>query len=96
VTKEESVKQAITLAMHHYGRLDGAFNNAGLAPVRAPLHEQSMEDFDNILSMNLRAVFMCMKYEIQAMLKTGGGAIVNMSSIGGLVAAPTNSIYASS
>ncbi|MCJ1404922.1 hypothetical protein MMC11_008148 [Xylographa trunciseda] len=96
VTDEGAIERTVSFAVEHFGRLDGAFNNAGVAPVRGPMHELKMEDFDHILNTNLRGVFMCMKYEIKAMLKTGGGNIVNTSSIGGLVGTPGNSIHAAS
>ena len=71
-----------------YGRLDFAFNNAGIDGGNAPLHEQSLEQFDQVIAVNVRGLFLCMKYEIVQMLRTGGGVIVNNSSVGGLVAVP--------
>jgi len=76
-----------------YGRLDYAFNNAGSDGSFKPLHEQLIEDFDNLMAINVRGLFLCMKYEIQQMLSQGSGAIVNTSSIGGLVASPGLSPY---
>jgi NAD(P)-dependent dehydrogenase (short-subunit alcohol dehydrogenase family) len=96
VRDEASVKDAVAFAVSHFGRLDGAFNNAGAGVPWAPLHECAADAFDQVIGTNLRGVFLCMKYEIAAMLKSGGGAIVNTSSIGGLVGAAGNSIYASS
>ena len=93
---ESSVKDAIAFVVEQLGRLDGAFNNAGAGGVWSPLHECDAETFDRVLATNLRGVSLCMKYEIAAMLETGGGAIVNTSSIGGLVGFKGNSIYASS
>jgi NAD(P)-dependent dehydrogenase (short-subunit alcohol dehydrogenase family) len=70
--------------MDAYGRLDLAFNNAGSGHRRVPLAELSVEDFDQLLATNLRGVFLSMRFEIPAMLASGGGAIVNMSSSAGL------------
>ncbi len=96
VRDESSARDAVAFAVAHFGRLDGAFNNAGAGGVWAPMHECDAESFDRVVGTNLRGVFLCMKYEIAAMLETGGGAIVNTSSIGGLVGAQGNSLYASS
>lgn len=79
-----------------YGRLDCAFNNAGIDLAVKSLHEQSIEDFDKIMSINARGVFLCMKYEIQQMLTQGASAIVNNSSTNGLVALPGISPYVAS
>ena len=95
VTDEASVAETIDLALEHYGRLDGAFNNAGQGGAHGPLDRISTSDFDRVVAVNLRGVFLCMKYEIAAMLRQeGGGAIVNTSSIGGLVGVGGNSAYA--
>ena len=96
VTDEASVEAAVAAIMEEYGRLDGAFNNAGVGGVRGPFTELSAEAFDRVLATNLKGVFLCMKHEIAAMLRSGGGAIVNTSSIGGMVGAPFNGIYAAS
>ena len=79
-----------------YGRLDYAFNNAGIEGFFKPLHEQSIEDFDNLMAINVRGLFLCMKYEIQQMLSQGSGVIVNNSSTAGLVAFPETSPYVAS
>ncbi len=79
-----------------YGRLDCAFNNAGTESSSKPLHEQSIEDFDKLMSINVRGLFLCMKYEIQQMLSQGSGAIVNNSSTVGLFAFPGLSPYIAS
>ena len=96
VRDEGSVAAAVAAALDRYGRLDGAFNNAGVGGARGPVHELEVEAFDRILATNLRGVFLCMKLEIAAMLAAGGGAIVNTSSIGGLVGGAGNSFYAAS
>ena len=69
-----------------YGRLDYAFNSAGVGPAKsARIDECSIEDWDRVVSINLRSVFLCMKYELRQMLKQGSGVIVNVASIYGLV-----------
>ncbi|WP_347276028.1 SDR family NAD(P)-dependent oxidoreductase [Leptolyngbya sp. FACHB-321] len=69
--------------MAAYNNLDCAFNNAGIDRVVKPLHEQSIEDFDKILSINARGLFLYMKYEIQQMLIQGAGVLINNSSANG-------------
>src|SRR5262249_13526032 len=96
VRNEDSVARAVAVALERHGRLDGAFNNAGVHAPRLPIHEASVEDFDTVLATNLRGVFLCLKHETGAMLKSGGGSIVNTSSIAGLIGAPGNSMYAAS
>ena len=86
VSSEAEVQALVEKTIFTYGRLDCAFNNAGIEPAFKPLHEQSIEDFDKLMSVNVRGVFLCMKYEIQQMLTQGSGAIVNTSSISGLIA----------
>lgn len=81
VAQEAQVREAVAKAVKEFGRLDGAFNNAGLLGTSAPLHETSTEDFEAVLRTNVLGVFWSMKYEIAAMLATGGGAIVNNASI---------------
>jgi NAD(P)-dependent dehydrogenase (short-subunit alcohol dehydrogenase family) len=79
-----SVEHLVQQTIEAYGRLDAAFNNAGDGHMPAPLAEIAVEDFDRVIRTNLRGIFLAMKYEIPAMLKSGGGAIVNMSSTAGL------------
>ena len=74
-------------AIGAYGRLDYAFNSAGVGQAEtARIDEHSIEDWDRVVNINLRSVFLCMKYELRQMLKQGGGVIVNVASIYGLVA----------
>ena len=87
VTDEASVKALVDAAVKRFGRLDVAFNNAGGGQQPRPLADIPVEDFDRTIATSLRGVFLCMKHEIPAMLATGGGAIVNMSSSAGLGAA---------
>jgi NAD(P)-dependent dehydrogenase (short-subunit alcohol dehydrogenase family) len=88
VSSETDIKVLIEKTVASYGRLDFAFNNAGFGKPPKPLHEQSVEDFDNMMATNLRGVFLCMKYEIQQMLTQRAGVIINNSSVAGLIAAP--------
>jgi NAD(P)-dependent dehydrogenase (short-subunit alcohol dehydrogenase family) len=96
VTDEDSVRRAVAATVEQFGRLDCAFNNAGGPGGQRPLHELDTGWFDLVMATNLRGPFLCMKYEIPAMLANGGGAIVNTSSIGGLVGGPRNSDYGAS
>jgi NAD(P)-dependent dehydrogenase (short-subunit alcohol dehydrogenase family) len=93
VSDADSVRLLVDAAVQAYGRLDAAFNNAGLLPPTADLADMTVEDFDRTIAVDLRGVFLCMKYEIAAMLKTGGGAIVNTASVAGLVADPGMASY---
>jgi NAD(P)-dependent dehydrogenase (short-subunit alcohol dehydrogenase family) len=88
VTDPESVRRLVEQAVATFGRLDVAFNNAGSGHTPKPLAEISIEDFETTFKTNIYGVFLGMKYEIPAMLATGGGAIVNMSSTAGLQGAP--------
>ncbi len=84
-------------AMKTYGRLDCAFNNAGSAGAPGvPTHEYPEKDWDRVMSVNLKGVWFCMKYEIEQVLKQGGGAIVNTASTWGLVGAQGASAYVAS
>jgi NAD(P)-dependent dehydrogenase (short-subunit alcohol dehydrogenase family) len=96
VRDEASVERAVAAAVERHGRLDGAFNNAGVGGAHVPFEQLSAEAFDRCYATNLRGVFLCMKHEIPAMLASGGGSIVNTSSIGGMVGGPQNSDYAAS
>lgn len=93
VSSETDIKALVQKTIETYGRLDCAFNNAGIDSPSKPLHEQSIEDFDKLMAINVRGLFLCMKYEIQQMLSQGAGAIVNNSSMGGLIAFPGISPY---
>ncbi|WP_437595841.1 SDR family NAD(P)-dependent oxidoreductase [Sorangium sp. So ce590] len=86
----------VTATVKRYGRLDVAFNNAGVVQYGKTVIELEEEEWDRVLAINLKGVFLSMKHEIPEMLKTGGGAIVNNSSIGGLVVIPGMSAYQSS
>lgn len=86
ISQESEVQAMVAQTVAQFGQLDYAFNNAGIAGQGGALHEMSMENFDGVIAVNLRGVFLCLKYEIQHMLQHGGGAIVNTASIAGLVA----------
>jgi NAD(P)-dependent dehydrogenase (short-subunit alcohol dehydrogenase family) len=79
--------------VQEFGRLDLAFNNAGTDGQQVPLHEQDIYKASFLFDVNIKGVFLCMKFEIDQMLKTGGGAIVNTSSIFGLNGYPGWSLY---
>jgi NAD(P)-dependent dehydrogenase (short-subunit alcohol dehydrogenase family) len=85
-SSEADVQALIEKTVASYGRLDVAFNNAGIESPTKPLHEQSVEDFDKLTAINVRGMFLCMKYEIQQMLTQGAGVIINNSSMGGIIA----------
>jgi NAD(P)-dependent dehydrogenase (short-subunit alcohol dehydrogenase family) len=97
VSKASEVETLVQKAVEKFGRLDVAFNNAGIEGVLAPIVRQSEEDWDRTIDINLKGVWLCLKYEIRQMLKQGGGgAIVNMSSITGLVGAVGAAAYSAS
>jgi NAD(P)-dependent dehydrogenase (short-subunit alcohol dehydrogenase family) len=93
VSVAADVRNLVKTTVDTYGRLDIAYNNAGLLPVTAPLIEQTEEDFDKIIGVDLRGVFLCMKYEIPEMLKVGTGSIINCGSVVSLVADPGMAPY---
>lgn len=96
VTVEADIAAAVAQTVAHFGRLDGAFNNAGALGPFGPLHEQSNDSYALIADSNLRALFWSLKYEIQAMLANGGGAIVNTASIAGEVGFAGGALYSAS
>lgn len=93
VSKEPDVKALVEAAVSTYGRLDCAFNNAGVNEIHKSEWDEDVFDFS--LAVNLKGVMLCMKHEIEQMLKNGGGAIVNTASINGLVANPGQPAYTS-
>jgi len=84
VTRVEDVKAALDKAVEAFGRLDFAFNNAGVEQATAALADITEQEWDRVINIDLRGVFLCMKYEIPLMRKFGGGAIVNTSSGAGI------------
>jgi A-factor type gamma-butyrolactone 1'-reductase (1S-forming) len=96
VTDAASIRDAVGFTVECFGRLDIAFNNAAINSTRAKFADLSEDDFDAAIATNLRSVFVAMKHEIQAMLASGGGSIVNTSSAAGLVAFPAMAGYVAS
>lgn len=96
VADEADVAAMIEQTVTSFGRLDAAYNNAGVNSPAVETADASGEEFDRVHSINLRSVWNCMKYELIQMRKQGSGAIVNCSSIGGLIGLPGRAIYHSS
>jgi NAD(P)-dependent dehydrogenase (short-subunit alcohol dehydrogenase family) len=86
VREANEVKKLVATAAKTYGGLHCAFNNAGILPPIAGLGDTDEATFDNVIAVDLRGVFLSMKYEIRQMLQSGGGAIVNNASIAGMIA----------
>jgi NAD(P)-dependent dehydrogenase (short-subunit alcohol dehydrogenase family) len=96
VAIENDVSSLVEKTVDTYGRLDYAVNNAGIGEKMTPLVEQTSEKFDQIMNTNVKGIWLSMKYEIPEMIKNGGGAIVNTSSVAGLVGFPQMSVYIAS
>jgi len=97
VSKASEVEALIKNTVERFGRLDVAFNNAGIEGVWVPIVRQSEADWDRTIEINLKGVWLCLKYEIRQMLRQGdGGAIVNMSSITGLIGTAGAATYSAS
>ena len=96
VSQEVEVEALIKKTVETYGRLDCAFNNAGIHKVFVSTIDFTEKDWNEMMDVNLKSVWLCMKYEIPQMLKQGKGAIVNTSSAAGLIAAPSNPAYPAS
>jgi NAD(P)-dependent dehydrogenase (short-subunit alcohol dehydrogenase family) len=93
VTDDTQVASMIDRTVSTFGRLDAAFNNAGVMQRRVDTAEISGDEWDRVMAINLRGVWSCMKYELPQMLRNGGGAIVNCSSIGGVIGVPGLAAY---
>jgi NAD(P)-dependent dehydrogenase (short-subunit alcohol dehydrogenase family) len=93
VSRSDRVAAMVDEVVARFGRLDIAFNNAGIDIEHEPLAKTTEEAFDKLMSVNVKGVWLCMKFEIKQMLLQGGGAIVNTSSIGGLIGAARQPIY---
>lgn len=93
VSRVADCQALVAQALSAYGRLDGALNNAATFAMGKMLADEDEATWDRLMAVNLKGVFLCMREEINAMLKTGGGAIVNTSSIAGLVGERTMAIY---
>ncbi|GAA6130167.1 SDR family oxidoreductase [Halopseudomonas sabulinigri] len=96
VVDAAEVKALIDMIEANYGRLDCAYNNAGIEIEQDKIADAKEDVFDRIMDVNVKGVWQCMRFEIPLMLKNGGGAIVNTGSIASLGAAPKMSIYAAS
>jgi NAD(P)-dependent dehydrogenase (short-subunit alcohol dehydrogenase family) len=96
VTREAEVEQLVERAVAHYGRLDCAFNNAGIPGSVRPFFEYTEAEWDQIHDTNLKGVWLCMKHETRQMLRQGGGSIVNTSSMAGLIGSRGIGGYAAS
>ena len=96
VSKSNDVKALINQTVEHYGRLDCAFNNAGINGRPAPIVDQEEETWDRVININLKGVWLCMKYEVVQMLKQGGGTIVNTASVAGLIGFRNTTPYVAS
>jgi NAD(P)-dependent dehydrogenase (short-subunit alcohol dehydrogenase family) len=93
VSSPQACERMVLAAVDAFGRLDCACNNAGIGGEQGPVADYSVEGWNRVLAVNLTGVFLCMKHEIPAMLRTGGGSIVNMASILGAVAFPASPAY---
>jgi NAD(P)-dependent dehydrogenase (short-subunit alcohol dehydrogenase family) len=93
VADEGQVAAMVERAVAAFGRLDAAFNNAGVQSPAAEIADVSNEEFERVMAINLRGVWNCMKHELRQMREQGSGAIVNCSSIGGLIGLPGRAAY---
>ncbi len=93
VSKEADVEEMVAKTVATFGRLDCAHNNVGIEELPHPLTEGTNEQFDRLVAIDLKGIWLCMKHEIKYMETHGGGAIVNTSSIAGLIGAPGQAIY---
>ncbi|RMG98086.1 MAG: SDR family oxidoreductase [Chloroflexi bacterium] len=96
VTQATQVEQAIQHVVSHFGRLDCAFNNAGIEGEIVRTADVTEADFDRIMAVNLKGVWLCLKYELRQMLQQGSGAIVNTASAAGLVGTHSMPVYGAS
>ncbi|HXY06889.1 MAG TPA: SDR family oxidoreductase [Terriglobales bacterium] len=97
VSKDADVEALVQKSVEKFGRLDIAFNNAGIEGVWVPIVNQSEKDWDRTIDINLKGVWLCLKYEIRRMLKQGGGgAIVNMASTMGMIGSVGAAAYSAS
>jgi NAD(P)-dependent dehydrogenase (short-subunit alcohol dehydrogenase family) len=96
VAKPEQVEAAIAEVVATFGRLDVAFNNAGVENKAAPVAEIALEEWDRILNINLRGTFVCMKHELAQLVRQGGGVVVNTSSGAGVRGVAGGASYAAS
>lgn len=95
IQDEQHIRSAVDTTLSRFGRLDFAFNNAGVE-IMGPLSELSVADIDRILGINVRGVLLSIKHEVPAMLKNGGGSIVNMASVAGHISMGGMALYSAS
>ena len=93
VSDDAQVEAMVHQTVSHFGRLDAAYNNAGIQNILAETADTTRDDFDRVMAVNLRGVWSCMKFELQHMRQQGSGTIVNCSSIGGLLGAAERGTY---
>ena len=96
VSKEEDTIRYVKAAVDHFGRIDIFFNNAGIEGKVAPLVEQTLEDFEKVMNVNVRGVFLGLKHVLPLMMKQGSGSIINTSSVAGLAGWPGITPYVAS
>lgn len=96
VTRAADVDALVEKTINYYGRLDFAVNNAAIEEERQLLADADDAQFDRIMNVNVKGVWLCMKYQLRKMQKQGSGAIVNMAGVAGLVGSPNHAIYGAS
>ena len=96
VSDEAQVKALVDQAVATYGQVDIAFNNAGIEGAAGPLHEMDVANYDQVVDINVKGVLLSMKHQLQAMLQSGGGSIINNASIAAMIGFPGVSAYAAS
>ncbi len=96
VARTADVEQMVSRSVERFGRVDCAFNNAGISGALAPHADSTEENWDHVVGINLKGVWACMKYELRQMLAQGGGAIVNTASVMGMVGSPMTPAYVAS
>jgi NAD(P)-dependent dehydrogenase (short-subunit alcohol dehydrogenase family) len=97
VSKATEVEKLVSKTVDNYGRVDCAFNNAGILGVLfTSITDDTEQNWNRVIKINLKGIWLCMKYEISQMLKQGGGVIVNSSSVAGLAGSPTGPAYIAS
>jgi len=97
VTNRGEVDTMVDAVVQRLGRLDVAVNNAGISgETLASIHEWEEDQYDAVMGVNVKGVWLCMKYQVPAMLRSGGGSIINIASVAGLIGFPGGSVYSAS